>query len=546
MHAVSSVMLCSLARMLLQPRPAFLPWRFLLQTEYMVRNILLRVAVTPLLIAILAGNVFAAAAVENKVHMNGYANIVIPDANSDTYQIGPALREFAQKKGLRVHLNLQGISEAELADTCLAVWGWEQVGMATGTLRMRIYDAISRVLVADASSKATAYWTAGRAVKALAQKAFDQTGLTRYSAEQHQKNLELLFPARPKIDFAEGKFKEQPPKSEIEGLWSDQENRYNVAITTAPPNMDFDYVAVIVSTNSPVWSKGEIKMEFKKTAASGAFVGNYYPASKKRAGTMYTLERGGLLEFSYPGPNNEQISSFFVKSWPAAKASEITAAPGSSGPKATSSGTGFLISSDGLVATNWHVVEGAEDITVQFPWQQSPVVARVTIKDPANDLAILKLAEGDIAGSPCNSLPYELKKASSATLGGKISTIGYPLEGVLGAGPKYTEGSISALTGLKDDVRCLQISAAIQPGNSGSPLIDEAGDVIGIIVSTLSPAFQYKMTETLPQNINFAIKADYLLNLMEMLPQRPQIAVSRKAGATAASKCVAVVRVLAK
>jgi S1-C subfamily serine protease len=125
-----------------------------------------------------------------------------------------------------------------------------------------------------------------------------------------------------------------------------------------------------------------------------------------------------------------------------------------------------------------------------------------------------------------------LKRASSATLGGRISTIGYPLEGILGAGPKYTEGSISALTGLKDDVRYLQISAAIQPGNSGSPLIDEAGDVIGIIVSTLSPAFQYKMTETLPENINFAIKADYLLNLIEMLPQRPKIAVTKMAGAS--------------
>jgi hypothetical protein len=139
----------------------------------MVCNVLLRSAVTPLLTAILAGNAFAAA-VESKVQINGYANIVIPDANSDKYQIGPALRDFAQKKGLRVQLNLQGISEAELANTCVAAWSWQQVGLATGTLQMRIYDAISRVLVAGVNSKATAYWTAGRAVTALAQKAFDK------------------------------------------------------------------------------------------------------------------------------------------------------------------------------------------------------------------------------------------------------------------------------------------------------------------------------------------------------------------------------------
>jgi S1-C subfamily serine protease len=192
------------------------------------------------------------------------------------------------------------------------------------------------------------------------------------------------------------------------------------------------------------------------------------------------------------------------------------------------------------------VVEGAREILVQFPWQHSSAIATVAIKDPANDLAILQFADAGAVANPCSSLPYELKKASSAKLGGKISTIGYPLDGVLGAGPKYTEGSISALTGLKDDVRCLQISAAIQPGNSGSPLINEAGDVIGVIVSTLSPAFQFKMTETLPQNINFAIKADYLLNLMEMLQKKPSLVVRKAVGPSAVSQCVGVVRVVAK
>jgi S1-C subfamily serine protease len=195
-------------------------------------------------------------------------------------------------------------------------------------------------------------------------------GIQRRTAPQE---FGTAFPARPKTDFAEKEFKERPPTSDIEGLWSDQENRYNVAIIKAPQNVDFDYVAVIVSTNSPVWSKGEIKMELKETAASGAFVGNYYPASKKRAGTIYTLERRGLLKFSYPGPNNEQIASFFVKSWPAAKTAEITTAPGLKRLKTTSTGTGFLISIDGLIGTNWHVVEGAEDISVQFLGSSRPL-----------------------------------------------------------------------------------------------------------------------------------------------------------------------------
>jgi hypothetical protein len=204
-------------------------------------------------------------------------------------------------------LRVQDISEADMANTCVVAWGWAQVGVASGTLQMRIFDALSGGLVADGNSKATAWWTASGAVKQLVKRAFDQTGLTQYSAEQHRKNMELLFPTRPKLDFWEKSFHDHPPTSDLEGLWSDEKGLYTVAITKAPPTVDFDYVGVVVSTNSPVWSRGEIKMEFKKTAGSGAFIGNYYPASKKRSGTIYTLEGGGILKFSFPGPNGERV-----------------------------------------------------------------------------------------------------------------------------------------------------------------------------------------------------------------------------------------------
>lgn len=190
------------------------------------------------------------------------------------------------------------------------------------------------------------------------------------------------------------------------------------------------------------------------------------------------------------------------------------------------------------------MVDGASEIKVQFPWQPAPSSAGLVIKDPANDLAILRISDFGGVINPCSSLPYEVKKASSSKLGEKVATIGYPLEGILGAGPKYTDGSISGLTGLMDDVRHLQISAPIQPGNSGGPLVDEGGDVIGVIDSMLNPAFQYKNTETLPQNVNFAIKADYLLNLMEMLPNKPNVTVRKVASVSEVSNCVAVVRIM--
>ncbi len=430
----------------------------------------------------------------------------------------------------------------------MALWRWAQVGAASGTLQVRIVDALSRTPIVEVDSKATAWWTVGGAVRQLVKRAFDQTGLSRYSQEQHAANVRLLFPARPRLEISEREFKNQPLSSEIEGLWSDEKNLYTVAITKAPANMDFDYVGVVVTTSSPVWSPNEIKMELKTTAGSkGAFIGNFYPASKKRIGTMFRLEGEGVLKFSIDGPQSQQISLAWIKSWPVATLKETRSNPARpAGTTVSGSGTGFLISSDGLIATNWHVVEGATSIQVRFPWQADPVDAKVAIKDPANDLAILELPSREMDGSPCVSLPYEMKKASLARLGGKVSTIGYPLDGLLGAGAKYTDGSISALSGLRDDVRFLQVSAPIQPGSSGSPLIDEGGSVIGVIVSTFSPAIQFKLSETLPQNINFAIRADYLLNLMEMLPRKPKIVIKKAVDASGISSCVGVIRVAGK
>jgi S1-C subfamily serine protease len=109
---------------------------------------------------------------------------------------------------------------------------------------------------------------------------------------------------------------------------------------------------------------------------------------------------------------------------------------------------------------------------------------------------------------------------------------------LLGSGAKYSEGVISALTGVRDDPRHLQISAAIQPGSSGSPLFDEEGNVVGVVVATIDAAYLYQYTEALPQNVNFAIKADYLINLIEMLPDRQDERTRKSTGVEDMSRCV--------
>jgi S1-C subfamily serine protease len=118
----------------------------------------------------------------------------------------------------------------------------------------------------------------------------------------------------------------------------------------------------------------------------------------------------------------------------------------------------------------------------------------------------------------CSDLPFQLVSAKEVTLGAHVSTIGYPLAAILGSSPKFTDGVVSSKSGVQDDPTRFQISVQVQPGSSGSSLFDDNGNVIGVVVATLDPAVTYQAASALPQNVNFAIKADYLLNLVSMVP----------------------------
>jgi S1-C subfamily serine protease len=100
-------------------------------------------------------------------------------------------------------------------------------------------------------------------------------------------------------------------------------------------------------------------------------------------------------------------------------------------------------------------------------------------------------------------------------LGEDIEAFGYPLFGLLATGGNFTVGNVSAIAGLGDDTRYLQISAPVQPGNSGGPVLDLSGNVVGIVVSKLDVARVFKETEDIPQNVIFAIKATTLANFLD-------------------------------
>jgi S1-C subfamily serine protease len=123
-----------------------------------------------------------------------------------------------------------------------------------------------------------------------------------------------------------------------------------------------------------------------------------------------------------------------------------------------------------------------------------------------------------------------------------VSTLGYPLQSVLGVSPKYAEGVIASKSGFQDDPRCFQVSTQVQPGSSGSPLFDAEGNVVGIVVATLDAAALYSKVGALPQDVNWAVKSDYLLNLLSMLPDQPPPQRSGVFLPEKAAGCVVLIR----
>ncbi|MCP5426501.1 MAG: trypsin-like peptidase domain-containing protein [Gammaproteobacteria bacterium] len=175
------------------------------------------------------------------------------------------------------------------------------------------------------------------------------------------------------------------------------------------------------------------------------------------------------------------------------------------GPTAFS-GTGFCVHPDGFVLTNQHVIDGAREIIGRTPRHRCRM--EVVFADATNDLALLR---ADSTGFPT----AVFRGGRQAQLGENVIVVGYPLGGLLGSGPQVTTGNVSSLIGAGDDTRLLQFTAPTQAGNSGGPLLDGNGAVIGIVSSKLNVLRIHEMTGDIPQNVNFAIKASLAWGLLE-------------------------------
>jgi uncharacterized protein len=194
------------------------------------------------------------------------------------------------------------------------------------------------------------------------------------------------------------------------------------------------------------------------------------------------------------------------------------AANSSAPPKPVSSGFGFFVSHEGDLITDNHVIEGCRELRVVRDGKSN--TARVIGADLGADLAVLRIP--DLAGDIASFRSADLEKPGEAVI-----VAGYPLQGLLTSKASVTTGIISALAGPKEDKKLMQITAPVQPGNSGGPLVDSQGNVIGIIVSKLNGLRVARATGLLPENINFAVRADLARALLDKNSVKYDTALSR-------------------
>jgi S1-C subfamily serine protease len=160
------------------------------------------------------------------------------------------------------------------------------------------------------------------------------------------------------------------------------------------------------------------------------------------------------------------------------------------------------------VITARHVIAGAERITL-IRIDGTRFRATVVAKDAANDLAVIAI--DDTQGLP-PGIPLAAQQPSA---GERVFTIGYPHPDVLGNRPKVSEGIVGAVTGIGDDPRILQVSAPVQGGNSGGPLVNSKGEVIGVVTSKIDAMRIFNATGDLPENVGYAVKVAYLRPLLD-------------------------------
>lgn len=270
------------------------------------------------------------------------------------------------------------------------------------------------------------------------------------------------------------------------------------------------------STRLPWWHPGDIKANLN-LSTSGVFKAEWFLGQKQIERDTYVTFDGVSMTANVHGTKTE-----YLKMYP-------TNSPKTNGNTSDNynkewTGTGFALN-DGYIITNNHVVDGAKSIVILgVNGNNEEYKAEVVSVDRNNDLALVKINDSRFSGF--NSVPYAVSNRM-CEVGEDVFVLGYPLTSYMGDEIKLTNGIVSSRSGYQGDVSTYQISAPVQPGNSGGPMFDSKGNVVGIVNAGIPGA----------ENVGYAIKTSYLYNLVgsavstSIIPQ-----TNRVTGTTLADK----------
>ncbi len=273
-------------------------------------------------------------------------------------------------------------------------------------------------------------------------------------------------------------------------------------------------IIYLYGSNESIWNEGELKAVFTPTTSKGLYkIDTWYLDNKTLATNELYIEYNSRKITVYDATSHVETS--FMKLFPSYDVEESDVSPlyPKTPPVAEQdslalkgNGSGFFVG-ENVLATNYHVVEGVKkiEVVVNDGKKISHYVAKTLCSDKTNDIALVQI--DDVKFSPLLSIPYQISFGAKNT-GTDIYTMGYPMSTVMGQEIKITDGIISAKTGFQGEVSTYQISAPIQPGNSGGPLFSKDGQLLGITSSGIPGA----------ENVSYAIKASYLRNLIDSAP----------------------------
>jgi len=293
---------------------------------------------------------------------------------------------------------------------------------------------------------------------------------------------------------------------------------YSAAI---PPYNSMGWTTIVVITpvtalvdNNPTIA---VRIEVRGSTMGSPVAGNVF-YSEFKAHLKSELDNSGSLRF---------VDHYSVRVLPPPAPER----PPIQDQKGTGSiGTAFAVLTNHTLVTAFHVIDGAKNIEVTCGSGPS-TQATVGKVDPANDLALI-LITGSAAGY------LHMSAESSLQQGQRVFTMGFPAPDVLGYEAKYSEGAVSSLSGIQGAASLLQMTVPVQPGNSGGPLLDEFGNVVGVVTSSAAVEAFLRHTGTLPQNINWAVKSEYLHPLLSGIPVDSTLTAGSAIGRAQKSVCL--------